>query len=361
MLSTSTCMISCDKLTSLFKEENIEEKKEEKNELQPSDDTSDDNNKNEEKEAGTDIESINLIELDKRGFSDNSAFDNSITLLYGSNNTAKYDITCSLEEEDDSDFFTLSSNSSSTTITAKDSSRFTYLNVTYRNKGSSTIVKTVKKILLSNTINFSHNILNFSEYGEDTFNANDYVSISFNRNNDDYFFNIFSSSNNKYDLVFPPKLKINDEIKEVATFIGRDSSYYCRNLFVPETIFYFGSKSFPFLTFSNYLYFQKSKKGYLYFHNYALVNDDDKFTSYFLLENQDGNIKQCRFFAGPSYYYFPYTTMGKGGDYTGRWQKRKVEYSSWDWQTNFVNLYNTNSKSYFDFKKSFKHDSLCFR
>ena len=311
-------------------------------------------------EYDLDIDNINVIELDNRGLTGNSAFDNKITIPFGSSNTSSYDITCSLDNEGDSEFFKVTNNSDSVKVEALDSGRFTYLNVVYKNKGTTTVANSRKIKLLSNTTDFySFSNYNVAQLGECTIPNNTYVEAKASNNTTNC-----GSGNDKYDLVIPSKVNINGVIKEVGVYStypeGEGPDYYYRRVFLPSTLFCLRYYALSKVRCKDYAYFSKSQLGFLFCYANSIIKAGGTAgNSYFLLEKNEGANPQSRIFAGTDYYNFPYTKRGYSN--TDNWNSGKIQYTNWNWQEDYVSLYSTSiTQEYRNARLLFVNNNVCF-
>ena len=128
--------------------------------------------------------------------------------------------------------------------------------------------------------------------------------------------------------------------------------FYCRDIFIPSTIFNIGENALPFTQCFGYLDIRKSNLGFLFCEPGSIVYG---LTSYFLLEKEDKTNYQSRFFAGPDYYSFPYTKAICKSEKS--WDS--AEYNSWDWQTNYVDVHK-NGTGYSSLRDSFAYNNYYF-
>lgn len=375
LLIISISLTSCELLSSLnnSEEENINDSNSfdfgnSNNNTTPSTSTSnnetnkDDSPKqNDESNSILDNEEINnidLIELDYRGLVDDSAFSNEISITISENISSNYNIEFSLENEEDYSFFQVLYANNALNIKALDSGRFTYLNIEYFLKGKSMVIKTKKIKLVSNTTGFSEIKdfdTNITKLGNYQINPSYYAEVATNNTNNSNIkdFHRLSSNNNKYDLVIPSKVKVNGVIKEVGSLLPYSSStvrLFCRKIYFPETLFCLKSGSISDITCKGFAHFSESKHGFLFCYSSSIIRriSDSSSTSYFLYENDS------RIFAGPDYYYFPYSLRAFSSSLT--WDS-SVTYSSWDWKTGYIDY--THS-GFSEKRKEFANNNNCF-
>ena len=207
------------------------------------------------------------------------------------------------------------------------------MNIIYKEKGKTEETKRDKITLLSNSTNYDISSFNPTKLGEKNIEDNKYVSIKLKQ------VDLFASSNKTNDLVLPSKVKFEDNIKEVGSIESSNVAFYFRDIFIPSTIFNISKGTFPYTRCFGYLDIRKSYLGFLFLEKGSLI---DGVNSYFLLEKEDKTNYQSRFFAGPDYYSFPYTkAIYKNLKY---WDS--AEYTSWDWQTNYVAEYKKGTNYY---------------
>ena len=270
--------------------------------------------------AETGLDSIDTIELDVENKTGNSAFSQEVRIPIGSYNLSQYDISHSYDDSSDSNYFNVSISGSDLVARAKLRGRFTYLHVTYMNKGTSTVAKTQDITLLSvSTQNLKVDNFDKQKVAEDTNIATgSFASVAIDSNS------VFAEGN---DLVIPSKVRVNGTIKEVAQY-SSGKHINVRRMYFPKTVFYVGT--YVCGDKASYVHFSMSQRGYIVFQKNSLY-----YTGY--SKNYFLDDSSC--FMNSSKYYFPYTKLGvtsNGYNYC-YWNNGSVTYNSWNWQTDFAN------------------------
>ena len=264
----SISLTSCDFIDGIFNKSKEDEIKEDEKKDEVEEEKQENKDDANNKENNLEEEKDDKIELDYRGLTGNSTFNNEYSLSL-ENDSNSYDITYELQNEDDSSFFSITKTDNSLVVKALQQNRFTYLNLVYKEKGKSTITKERKITLLSNTTDFHVSNFNENRLGEKNIDNTKYVVVDFDVSPGDNF----RSSNRTNAIVVPSKVSFEDNIKKVGAYGGYSGDYFCRNIYLPSTVLHITPRSLGLLRCSGYLNFRKSKLGF-YFYLFRLFYQD---------------------------------------------------------------------------------------
>ena len=190
-------------------------------------------------------------------------------------------------------------------------------------KGKSNVIKEKKIILLSNTTKIGSS--NYStlgnQVGEYDLGNIGYLNLTVDN---------ITLDKTKDDLVIPSKINNSGTVKEVGVYSGGFINS-CRKLFFPDTVFKIDYNTISKIKCYEYVRFPNSKLGFLYI-------SPENFYADFILEQETDSAPKSLLLKGKDYYYFPYTEVTFTS--STRWNPGTLNYQSWNWQTNFTDLYN---------------------